>query len=73
MRRRILHEKGEGRGHLPKVRTFPKFGQIIFGQTDRQTDRQTDQQTLWFIGKLHFQNSCSLKSSYKSLIIVLLC
>ena len=38
------------RRHLPKIRTFKKFGNFSFGQTDRQTDSQT----LWFIWKLHF-------------------
>ena len=53
-----LLKGGEGRGwegflrrskrirHLPKTRTFNKFGKI-YGQADRQT--------LWFIGKLYFQ------------------
>ena len=30
------------RRHLPKVRTFKKFGNVFFGQIDQQTDRQTD-------------------------------
>ena len=29
-------------------------------QTGRQTDRPTDRQTLWFIGKLHLQESITL-------------
>ena len=41
------------RRHLPKIRTFQKFGQIFLDrQTDRQTYRptdKTDRQTLWFI------------------------
>ena len=44
--REVYLRRSKRRRHLPKIRAFKKFGQIIFW---------TDRQTLWFIGKLHVQ------------------